>query len=604
MTALDRLIPNPHRVELDHVDLDAEPARVWELIRHGDLGRSPLIRALFALRTLPSRLAGETGDMRLRLDDLVSSPERPGFQVLAEDAPREVAVGAIGKVWKADIPFVHVANADAFAAFAEPDFVKVAWAVRVSPRGERGTRVEFELRVDATDEASWRRFRAYFRIIGPASHFIRRSLLASLAHELGTPEARENERPLPGDDRLPDASAQITHGIDIEAPPEAIWPWLVQMGCRRAGFYSIDVLDNAGVPSAREIHPELQRLAVGDILPATPEGEDGFEVLRINEPRVLLLGGLFDAGAGEQIPFDAPRPERFWHVTWAFVLEPLDATTTRLHVRARGAFPASGRLHAAWIRPVHGLMQGAQLRHLKARVEGTLPREDARDVLAGLGGAARMLFSVMTPFLREARSHWGVDVATAERALPGDDLVGAPRWSWTHGVEIEAGASAVWPWIAQIGADKGGFYSYQWLENVAGCGLRNAEAIHPEWEIQPGGELVLHPKMPPLRVTAAERGQWFVAYGAPDEAARAAGKPWVAASWLFFVEPLGDQRCRLLSRYRAACSDDLATRLSFGPTLIEPIGFAMDRRMLLGVKGLVERRVRARSPRSLGEATP
>ena len=56
------------------------------------------------------------------------------------------------------------------------------------------------------------------------------------------------------------------------------------MGCRRGGFYAIDVLDNGGAPSAREIHPDLQSLAVGDVIPATPETKDGFEVLAIEPP--------------------------------------------------------------------------------------------------------------------------------------------------------------------------------------------------------------------------------------------------------------------------------------------------------------------------------
>ena len=66
----------------------------------------------------------------------------------------------------------------------------------------------------------------------------------------------------------------MTHAIDIAATPEAIWPWLVQMGCRRGGFYSIDVLDNGGRRSAREIHPDLQTLPVHTVIPATPRGTE------------------------------------------------------------------------------------------------------------------------------------------------------------------------------------------------------------------------------------------------------------------------------------------------------------------------------------------
>lgn len=76
-TALDRLIPSPRLLERDHVDLAAPPARVWERVRDGDLARTPLIRALFAIRTLPGRRSGEVEPDRLTIDNLVSTPERP-----------------------------------------------------------------------------------------------------------------------------------------------------------------------------------------------------------------------------------------------------------------------------------------------------------------------------------------------------------------------------------------------------------------------------------------------------------------------------------------------------------------------------------------------
>ena len=283
-----------------------------------------------------------------------------------------------------------------------------------------------------------------------------------------------------------------------------------------------------------------------------------------------------------------PRPPSFWQVTWAFVLEPLDAERTYLHVRARAAFSRHERLHAAWIRPVHHFMQNAQLRHLRARVEGRLPPDDWRDMVEGVGGAAIMTAALLTPFLRGARSHWGVDEATAARVHPGDDLVREPRWGWTHGVEIEAPASAVWPWIAQIRADCGGFYSYQWLENVVGCGVRNAEAIHPDWEVRKGGHSrctrrrLRCPSCPSRRGAPSWHMLRPIRVRAPGASAgrRRAGHS--SSSRLASIA------VALLSRYRCACSDDVARHLQFGPTLLEPIGFAMDRRMLMGVKERVE----------------
>ncbi len=159
-------------------------------------------------------------------------------------------------------------------------------------------------------------------------------------------------------------------------------------------------------------------------------------------------------------------------------------------------------------------------------------------------------------------------------------------------MEIEAPAAAVWRWLAQVGADRAGFYSYAWLENLLGCKLENADCVREEWQIKPNDSLLLHPEVPPLRVERCEDGHYFVAFAPVDEHARSKNKPWCSVSWLFFVEPLGAQRCRLISRYRANHSRYLAARLGFGPTLLEPISFVMDRGMLLGV-----RRARRARPR-------
>ena len=101
-------------------------------------------------------------------------------------------------------------------------------------------------------------------------------------------EPSEASEALPGDDLVADAQATDTRGIDIAAPPEAVWPWLVQMGYGRAGWYSYDQLD-MNHPSASRILPEHQSLAVGDVLPTDPGG--GFEV-RVVEPDHALVAYL------------------------------------------------------------------------------------------------------------------------------------------------------------------------------------------------------------------------------------------------------------------------------------------------------------------------
>lgn len=560
MTALDRVIPVPSLVQIDAVDLAISPERAWQIVRRGDLGDSALVRALLGVRTLQDRMAGRAvGPLAVRIDDATSSADDPGFQVLVDDGRSVVVVGAIGKVWHLAIPFVHVPDAEAFLAFGRPGFVKVAFAIDVSPRGEGESRVTIELRVEATDIEAWAKFRRYFALVDPAAQLLLRALLSSLSHRYGTTEAKDDERALPGDELLHDAQEQVSHGITIAATAGAIWPLLVHR----------------------------DDLRVGDMVPGSRAGEAGFQVLAIEPERLLVLGSLYDADMKRDEPFATARPQHFWQVTWSFELEPREGAATRLRVRARAAFPTSDRLQPEWIRPVHPLMDRARLQQLAARAEGAA-RDDWHDVLSGLGGASIAVAAFLTPFHRGTRCHWGLDAGLAAREYPGDELVPSPRWSWTHGIEIDAAAADVWPWLAQLGADRGGFYSYQWLENVAGYDTRNADSLHPSWTISSGDELTLLPEMPPLRVAHVEHGRFFVAHAPADGAARAAGKPWAEMSWLFFLEALGSKRSRFVSRYRCATSDDLASRVTRGPTFLEPVGFAMDRRMLLGVKARVE----------------
>jgi hypothetical protein len=268
-----------------------------------------------------------------------------------------------------------------------------------------------------------------------------------------------------------------------------------------------------------------------------------------------------------------------------------------VHEEARfGGLTIPSRLSAGWWFGTPRYAPFFEARITGVAVLGDAPpaaatrrRADAtRDILQGIAGAGRMAASFLAPHRRARRNRWGLGEADAARTLPGDELVPTPRWSWTHAIEVDAPPERVWPWVAQVGADRGGFYSYQWLENLVGCEVENADEIHPEWELHEGDDLLLHPKQPPLKVVEVVPGRHLVAHGPPDEAARAAGEPWVAATWLFLVEPLGEGRSRVISRYRCATSDHRATRTLFGPALIEPIGFSMDRRMLLGIKERAE----------------
>jgi hypothetical protein len=191
-----------------------------------------------------------------------------------------------------------------------------------------------------------------------------------------------------------------------------------------------------------------------------------------------------------------------------------------------------------------------------------------RDVVDGVCGVAVMAAALATPFDRRRRSRWGMG-ADVDRAHPGDDLVDQPRWGWTHGIEVAAPADEVWPWVAQIGADRGGFYSYEWLENLAGCKIHNAQRIHAEWQHRTVGDQVrLHPAGG-LRLLRFDQNEALAMEG----------------GWNLALRPIDRGRSRLYARSRQRRNAAGA----FYVALIELPHFIMERKMLLGIKQRAEK---------------
>jgi len=369
MALIDRFMPSWSLRQVDRVAVAASTKEAFATARSTDLYANRAVRLLFELRTWPERwsAAGRGGRpsavASARIDDITRSGS--GFLVLGEEPGREVVVGAIGMFWRPAIEFAAVTPAS-FAAFDQVGFGKLAWCLRVDPHPDGGSWISIDLRVGATDARALGRFRRYWRIVGPFSHSIRRLVLRGLVRELGAARGDEARR-LAGDEILPDIRFQKTHAVTIEAPPQRIWPWLVQMGCQRAGWYSLDRLDNGGVPSAETLIPELQALDVGDVIPFRLKGTDGFAVLRLDAPRALVLGSpalLPDGGPVQQ----RPTP---WRSTWAFSLEPVGEGACRLSVRVRASHPPGLSLALARVclRAAHEVMERAQLHGLKRRAE-------------------------------------------------------------------------------------------------------------------------------------------------------------------------------------------------------------------------------------------
>jgi hypothetical protein len=342
---LDRFMPAYEVLERHAIDVAAPAEVALAAARELDPESSRIVFAIFRARELIMRAKR---DETIRPRGLLEGMKAIGWGVLAE-TPGEIVLGAVTKPWEANPVFRPLAPEE-FAGFSEPGYVKIAWTLRADAAGAGASRFSTETRVIATDPESRRRFRWYWSLLSPGILVIRRAILP-----LVKAEAERRANPLPGDDIFPVAQAQFTHAITIEAPPKAVWPWLVQMGPDRAGWYSWDVLDNRGRRSADHIIPELQQLSVGDVLPYRQGAPEGFRVLRLEPERALILGSETPAFEG----------------TWAFVLEPLDGGGTRLVTRYRAVYPPSLKMSvfSVWMAGLHAFMERKQLRTIKHHAE-------------------------------------------------------------------------------------------------------------------------------------------------------------------------------------------------------------------------------------------
>jgi len=204
--------------------------------------------------------------------------------------------------------------------------------------------------------------------------------------------AAELAAPYPGADIIPGSRRTATMAVTIDAPPSAIWPWLAQMGCDRAGWYSWDRLDNGGVPSAERVNPEWQDVAVGDRWSSVPSGSTWFEVAAVEAQRFLALRASIDISRGRPFDVSRMRPRLYSDSTWAFLLEELPGERTRLVVSGYAADRPHRLLALAnflvW-EPAHWVMQTRQFANLRRRAEGG-PSVTTTETTRGTAAAARV----------------------------------------------------------------------------------------------------------------------------------------------------------------------------------------------------------------------
>jgi hypothetical protein len=199
--------------------------------------------------------------------------------------------------------------------------------------------------------------------------------------------------------------------------------------------------------------------------------------------------------------------------------------------------------------------------------------------VAAIGGAA-VAYTLLArpPLLR-----WGATDQEANSSLPGDELIANADLTATRAITIRASAEQVWPWLAQLGQGRGGFYSYDSLENLVGCDIHSADRIVPEWQDVAVGDKVRFAPEVGLDVAVLERGRSLVLRGGVPIGNTA---PPYDFTWAFALRDKPDETTRLLVRERYAYTRPWA------PLLVEPteaVSFVMSQKMLRGIKDRAER---------------
>ncbi|HKR04566.1 MAG TPA: SRPBCC family protein [Bacteroidia bacterium] len=360
MRAIQNYLPNPRHTEIHRIFVNAKPEVAWQAARHFDMSEVPWIKLLFDIRTLPDKLCGKEKThekVGLGVDQIAKSDA--GFMILHETPGKEVVVGSVGQFWHLKIPFKKI-GPDKFRNFNNPGYGKIAWAISVEPFRE-GSTISLELRTSATDERSWKNFNNYYRFIGIGSHLIRNSVMSHFEAELGKMKLPDDDhRTLSGDELIPGSKYGLTFHRDIEAPVSIVWRYLMQLGCDRAGWYSIDALDNGGKPSTDYLVKGWETRNVGDKLSATPEHDSFFNVYAVEHEKYFVIGGETERMGG---PFK---------MTWSFVLEPIGKDATHLITRAR--FESSPKWKE-WLMgnviypPIHSMMTITQINSIKGIAE-------------------------------------------------------------------------------------------------------------------------------------------------------------------------------------------------------------------------------------------
>lgn len=331
---------------------------------------------------------------------------------------------------------------------------------------------------------------------------------------------------------------------------------------------------------------------------------EGHSTMRRLFGSLLILHGVAHAGAGMWVIGVRPHwaVSALWLVSGAGFLTAgaglLGARWLDRHWRPLSVIAALASLGLLAMFPHPALMIGAAIdgallvtaipfaREIVVRSIG-VPAHPPQRHLSALGttlALALTAYFATLVVLRPWHMRWGVSDAELASTLPGDERVTHPRYRIDHGVTINAPVDAVWPWLAQIGQDRAGFYSYDWLERLVGDPVHNVDRVVPEWQSIHRGDFVRAAPPDYLGGAFGARLGWPVTDVLP-------GRAIVLDGWgSFALIAVNDTTTRILVRTLGDRTPSLigVPLASLGTLVLEPAHFLMQRRMLLGIKERAE----------------
>ncbi|MDD9941696.1 MAG: hypothetical protein OXU20_11690 [Myxococcales bacterium] len=223
-------------------------------------------------------------------------------------------------------------------------------------------------------------------------------------------------------------------------------------------------------------------------------------------------------------------------------------------------------------------------------------RDPLRPILEGVEGAAMLIGLVPSwPLAKRFLDDLGARPEELGRTWPGDELLQHVDDAHTRALDIDAPVEKVWPWLMQFGLERGGFHSYELLENMLGWGVRNVEQIRPEWQsLEVDQEVVLAPDVPGIWVSKLHANRYVCFRTWKDDADIAGRDMPVLGTWSLYLEPTSETSCRLLLR---TCKQwrrtpPVGTRI-VGSLFEEPLDLVMEQRMLRTIRRLAEREAEA-----------